>query len=113
VAAARDLWQINVEQAAPEQLEQITDTYRQSRSGFLEAVLVDATKEFDPSSQVGIGSDGGATAVAEDFAAVRGDYNSNSFVTQLRQEIDELDQRVESAKAAIARLHSATSPRNP
>ena len=38
---------------------------------------------------------------AEDFAAVRGNYEDNSFIRQLNQLVVEMEQRYETAKTII------------
>ncbi len=82
-------------------LDSVADTLLANRNEFLEAVLVDATKEFDQQSSVGFGTDGLEDATARDFQAVRGDYDSNSFVRQLRQEIADTTARVEKFKQQL------------
>jgi NDP-sugar pyrophosphorylase family protein len=46
----------------------------------------DAVKEFDPGAQIGYGIDGDAETVRADFEAVRGNKESNSFITGLEKE---------------------------
>ena len=85
-----------------EVLSGVADTLLANRKEFLEAVLVDATKEFDQQSYVGFGTDGPGDAAARDFQAVRGDYDTNGFVVQLRQEIQATIDRVDGFKARLA-----------
>ncbi len=89
---------VDVAQATSEQLRGVADQLLINRKEFLEAVLVDAVKEFDQLSAVGFGTDGQPEAAALDFAAVRGDYDGNKFVIQLRAEIEALTARVEQFK---------------
>jgi len=46
----------------------------------------DAKKEFSQETQIGYGIDGDATTRQHDFAAVRGDYETNSFICELEAE---------------------------
>lgn len=94
----------DLDRATADQLTSIADDLCKSRTDFLDAVLVDAVKEFHELSRIGFGTDGSADAVAADFQAVRGDYDSNKFVVQMRQEIDELGQRVERFKNKVNSL---------
>ncbi len=96
--AYRKLTGVDVEQAATKDLLDVADNLQVHRKEFLEAVLVDAVKEFDKLSAVGFGTDGPPEANALDFQAVRGDYDSNKFVVQLRAEIEALSARVEQFK---------------
>lgn len=98
----RQLTGVELEQAESEQLTEVVETLRIHRKEFLDAVLVDAVKEFDELSAVGFGTDGSAEAPLDDFRAVRGDYDSNKFVQQLRDEIASLEQRVESLKERLS-----------
>jgi hypothetical protein len=50
-------------------------------------ILMDAEKEFDAGSKIGFGLDGDDNVRDADFESVRGTYDTNSFVTGLRQEI--------------------------
>jgi hypothetical protein len=48
----------------------------------------DAVKEFDPGAQIGYGIDGDAETVRADFEAVRGNKETNSFITGLEKEAE-------------------------
>jgi hypothetical protein len=48
-------------------------------------ILADARKEFTEVTQTGFGIDGDAKVKAADFEAVRGTYDNNSFVKELKQ----------------------------
>lgn len=86
-----------------DQLHGALDQYVHVRTRFLKAVLSDATKEFDAAIQTGFGQDGREDDRERDFQAVRGELDKNSFVCQLRAEIERLPEEVESLKAAVAR----------
>ncbi len=100
-AAYKKLADVEIENATPQELARVADTLLTSRKDFLEAVLVDAVKEFDKLSAIGFGTDGPPEAQELDFHAVRGDYDSNKFVVQLRAEIDALTERVSRFKQQI------------
>ena len=93
-AAYLRLTGVNLEKATATELADVADSLLVNRKEFLEAVLVDAIKEFDDLSAMGFGTDGTAEVQRLDFQAVRGDYDSNKFVVQLRAEIQTLTQRV-------------------
>jgi hypothetical protein len=98
----RQVLEIDVDQPTTEQLQQIITQLQSARKEFLDAVLVDATKEFDRHSRIGFGSDGTGDQADQDFQAVRGDYDSNKFVTQMRQEVEDLTLRVDKLKERLA-----------
>jgi len=60
--------------------------------------MQDASKEFDEITKTGFGIDGEAEA---DFAAVRGTFDSNAFVTQLRQQLEGVNTQRERALARV------------
>ncbi|UCD48952.1 MAG: DUF4954 family protein, partial [Phycisphaerales bacterium] len=71
------------------------------RTKFLNLVAADAKKEFSELSHIGFGQDGNQEDVAADFRAVRGTYEENPFVQEIRQNIERLQQRVEGMRAEI------------
>jgi hypothetical protein len=92
--AYRQMTGVDLEQADAQTLIDVADNLLASRTEFLEAVLVDAVKEFDPLSRIGFGTDGSKAAIEADFRAVRGEYDTNSFVVEMHGEIEQLKQRV-------------------
>jgi len=62
---------------------------------FLNLVAADAQKEFSEISQIGFGQDGGEADVEMDFRAVRGRYEENQFVQEIRLSIEQLQQRID------------------
>lgn len=99
--AYQKIGEVDVDSASVEDLSGIADTLLSNRKEFLEAVLVDAIKEFEEQSAVGFGTDGPPEAKQVDFEAVRGNYETNKFVIQLRTEIESLTQRVERLKQQV------------
>jgi hypothetical protein len=93
----------DLDAAGPAELETVAETWLAARREFLELVLVDATKEFETPSRIGFGMDGEAEAAEADFRAVRGDYEANRFVQDLRQQIAALTGRVAEFKQLIGR----------
>jgi hypothetical protein len=52
-------------------------------------VYADAKKEFSLSSMTGFGADGTRAEKEQDFEQVRGDFESNPFVTAVMKHIDD------------------------
>lgn len=71
------------------------------RSKFLNLVTADAQKEFDESSRLGFGQDGEADDAERDFRQVRGLYEENQFVLEMKGSIDRLHRRIERIEQAI------------
>lgn len=85
------VWQQRTGGAAEElslaELVEIELTHRKAASTFVKKILVDAEKEFDPIAHFGYGADAGDEARDADFAAVRGSFESNSFVRQMQDRL--------------------------
>jgi hypothetical protein len=56
-------------------------------------ILQDTEKEFDPCSKIGFGIDGDADTRNLDFKAVRGEFDNNKFVTSLKKESKEIEEK--------------------
>jgi hypothetical protein len=94
-------FEVDLGKAAATDLVEVANQLLETRTEFLRLVLVDAGKEFDDQSHTGFGIEGVVSA-EEDFAAVRGDYDSNSFVSEIRAEIKSLGTRIEKLKQRIS-----------
>ena len=68
-------------------------------------VLRDAETEFKPAARLGFGVDGDATTADADFSAVRGDFNQNPVVREVREESAAISRR---AEVLLARLREFT-----
>ena len=62
--------------------------HRKAAASFVRRILADAEKEFDPIARFGYGLEGGETERDRDFAAVRGGFDDNSFVRQMRDQLE-------------------------
>lgn len=93
-----------LDDVTPAGLAKIAEDLARARGKFLKMVLNDAAKEFDEGIQTGFGQDGEAEDVAADFTAVRGEFDTNKFVVQMRSDVDALAERVARFKEAVARL---------
>jgi len=72
----------------------IATYYLKVRQKFLQMVRTDAEKEFGETSRLGFGQDGPAEANDQDFAAVRGHSQSNSFIREMEDCLAALKPRV-------------------
>jgi hypothetical protein len=66
--------------------------------------LLDAEREYDEASRVGFGLDGDARSAEQDFVAVRGTLQENSFAQQVAEEIESLPGRCEAIRQRLATI---------
>jgi hypothetical protein len=57
-----------------------------ARATFSKMILADAQKEFDEVAKIGYGADANGVSRDEDFSAVRGTFDGNSFVKKMKNE---------------------------
>jgi len=70
-------------------------------------ILQDAAKEFESSNQIGFGVDGDELTGELDFKAVRGAYEENGFVSDLRNETRDIEEKADRIITLLekAKLH--------
>jgi hypothetical protein len=78
-----------------EQIRKIIGEWKDTRVKLNNMVLQDAQKEFDASSQIGCGIDGDEEIRRLDFEAVRGTYEGNKFVKEVRKESEDVAAQAE------------------
>jgi hypothetical protein len=67
-------------------------------------IMKDAEKEFDLSSKTGFGIDGDEQTKDLDFKSVRGTYDDNKFITELRNRTKEIEKRAARLVAVLENL---------
>lgn len=67
----------------------IVKAWQQAVVGLDKMVYEDAKKEFSLSSMTGFGADGSHDEMKQDFGQVRGDFESNTFVTAVLKHIED------------------------
>ena len=72
---------------APEHLIQLINAWKNNSFDLNNWVVNDAKKEFSSESQLGYGLDGGSVIKNKDFESVRGSYDQNSFVKELKEDL--------------------------
>ena len=92
--AYKTVFGTDVDTMTKEDIAAVAETYLKTKSKFLKMVVIDAEKEFAELSQCGFGQDGTAEDVSTDFASVRGTYEVNSFVKDMKSTIAELETRI-------------------
>lgn len=85
----REFYNVDPENITAAQLIEIVEAWREAVVGLDRMVYDDARKEFSLSSMTGFGADGSRHEKKQDFEQVRGDFESNTFVTAVLMHIEE------------------------
>ena len=83
---------------------QIIKDWKRCSLEFVSLILKDAEKEFSQKSRIGYGIDGDDEVMNKDFEAVRGRFDENPFVLQLREESQRVEERAEKLLAFLEGL---------
>jgi hypothetical protein len=86
------------EDLTPEYLSQIIKDWKNESIKLNNMILKDALREFDAESKIGYGIDGYRD---EDFAAVRGMPETNSFISRLKKENADVEERAIKALSVL------------
>ena len=79
-----------INELSNEQFTQIIVEWRDNSIKLNNMILKDAEKEFDQISKIGFGIDGDEEICNKDFENVRGKYDENKFVLELKKESEEI-----------------------
>ncbi|MCD6304444.1 MAG: DUF4954 family protein [Planctomycetes bacterium] len=101
-ALLRDHQGVDPAAVTGEQLAGIIRDWRDAALKLNRMILIDARKEFDPSSKIGFGIDGDAETTEKDFTAVRGTFEDNAFVKALREESARIESRADGLLERLA-----------
>jgi acetyltransferase-like isoleucine patch superfamily enzyme len=103
----REFYGLDPETLTAKDITDIVNLWKDAVTGLDRLVYEDARKEFSLSSMTGFGVDGSRNEMRQDFEQVRGDFESNPFVTAVLKHIevktalgDELIQRMKSVHEA-------------
>ncbi|RKY75416.1 DUF4954 domain-containing protein [candidate division KSB1 bacterium] len=96
---------IDFKEITPQHLVQIVNDWKESSLKLNNMILKDAEKEFDARRQIGFGIDGDEVTKARDFEAVRGTYEENKFVAEVKKESITIQKRAERVIALIEKWH--------
>lgn len=86
---------IKMSEIKKEELVQIIEKWKTSSLKLNNMILKDAEKEFDEKSKIGFGLDGSPADKDRDFAGVRGIYEDNRFVKEIRIQSKEIEAQAE------------------
>lgn len=85
----QEFYGLNPDEITAKDILHIVQHWKEAVVGLDKLVYADAKKEFSMSSMTGFGVDGNRAEKKEDFEQVRGDFESNPFVTAVLQHIDD------------------------
>lgn len=101
----RESMQLDLDEISSAQLADCVSRYCEEQQKFLRLILLDAEREYDEASRTGFGLGGDARSAEQDFAAVRGVFEQNSFVKQLTAEIESLPGRCEAIRQRLTTVN--------
>lgn len=86
------------------ELEQMFNYWHEAIIGFDNMLLEDAAKEFQASSQIGFGIDDDEARMA-DFEAVRGTYDQQTFVRQIKEHIQKKERLYQQMMELVKQIY--------
>jgi hypothetical protein len=97
VENAETLVGIDLKKAETKNLCDLLQSYKTLINRFYPMLIKDAQKEFSERTKTGFGFDDDIVSRRDDFKAVRGTYEDNSFVTAMKAELETKLQRADQA----------------
>ncbi|NCC09296.1 MAG: DUF4954 family protein [Bacteroidia bacterium] len=88
-AKIQEFYGLDPEELSAADVKQLVERWKEAVIGLDKLVYEDARKEFSLSSMTGFGADGNRDEMKQDFEQVRGDFESNPFVTAVLKHIEE------------------------
>ncbi|MCD7900651.1 MAG: DUF4954 family protein [Bacteroides sp.] len=85
----QEFYGLNPDEITAQDIINIVNAWKEAVIGLDRLVYEDARKEFSLSSMTGFGADGSRDEMKQDFEQVRGDFESNPFVTAVLTHIEE------------------------
>lgn len=90
-----DRFGIKVSELTKDNLTQIISDWKDNSIKLNNLILKDAEKEFVQNSRIGFGIDGDIETQTKDFDNVRGKFDENKFVIELKQNSESISQKAE------------------
>ena len=85
----QEFYGLNPDKITAKDIIRVVQMWKESVIGLDRLVYDDARKEFSLTSKTGFGADGSRMEKDQDFEQVRGDFESNPFVTAVLKHIDD------------------------
>ena len=102
--AYKQFFDVDLDNATKDDIANIAQTFLKARGKFFRLVAADAEKEFHELSRCGFGQDGSDDSIGEDFHQVRGRYEANKFVRDMKDNIEKLQQRIQCLEKSISKF---------
>ncbi|PKP07515.1 MAG: DUF4954 domain-containing protein [Bacteroidetes bacterium HGW-Bacteroidetes-5] len=93
--AMQRYYNIDLSKITADEIRSLVESWRESVVTLDEMIYKDAMKEFSITSMIGFGVDGSEMEKLEDFESVRGEFESNPFISAVHKHIE--------VKSALAR----------
>ena len=100
----KQVFGLDLVRATKDDIVKAAQEFLKVKAKFLRLVIADAEKEFAELSRCGFGQDGEGEDVEKDFCRVRGLYEENKFVRQIKNNLEKLQQRVERLQQKLSTL---------
>jgi len=95
---------VKISDLTKDQFTQIINDWRDNSIKLNNMILKDAEKEFDKQSKIGFGIDGDEEVQNRDFENVRGRFDENKFVIELRKESKEISDQAKEILNYLNRI---------
>ena len=93
-----------LENANKEQIKSLILEWEKSYTKLNNLILQDAMKEFDKAAKTSFGIDGDQKTIDDDFEFVRGSFEGNKFVQQVKKEILQIEAKAKELVTLIDSL---------
>ncbi len=100
----KEVFGVDLESASKEEVVEAAKKLLKVKSRFLHLVIADAQKEFAELSRCGFGADGKAGDIEKDFHEVRGLYEDNKFVKEMKANVEKLEVRIKRFEEKVISL---------
>jgi hypothetical protein len=100
----KEVFGVDLDTVSKDGIKEAAQNFLKVKSKFLTLVAADAEKEFDEKSRCGFGQDGKGDAVQKDFQQVRGTYEDNSFVKEIKDDIQKLQKRIAAFEQKLSSM---------
>ncbi|MCK4854988.1 MAG: DUF4954 family protein, partial [Bacteroidales bacterium] len=99
-----EIYDIDVSKIETEQLIELVTKWESDSIKLDRMILSDAGKEFDNTSKIGFGIDGDEEIADKDFEAVRGILEENKFITGVKKEMEQIEEKAGRLKGMLNKI---------
>jgi hypothetical protein len=91
IELVENIYEKSLNQFTSNDIIQLIKNWRDKKIAFNKLILEDAKKEFSKKIQIGFGIDGDEEITKSDFEEVRGTFDNNSFVKEIKSESEQIN----------------------